>query len=239
MSCQKAAADSRPAGWWVEAADRIEVVKVKMSGTYRGAVAGAALAGATLLAAGCGNSGVTLQGAPSDPPSSASRPVGTPTPTATPITTGFGSTQPAVDVVVAMFAAYNKATRAPVTSTSTSFDQYLVGQAKSVFDSAFAAGKTKGLAADGTPAELRISVTSTTTGPGGTNFAVLTNCPLISASNPAGAYDIKTGQHQVGTPVPGSVPQPWPQTVKLFQANGAGPWKITYFASDASKTCKA
>lgn len=77
------------------------------------------------------------------------------------------------------------------------------------------------------------SLTST----GGTKFAVLTNCPLLSATDPASSYYIKTGKPYVVTPDPAAAPQPWLETIKLFQANGVGPWKITLLKSDPTKTC--
>lgn len=193
----------------------------------------AVLATAGVLA-GCGNSGVTLQGGLSRAPNSSS-PLPASSATATPVTTGFGTAQPAVDTVVAMMAAYNKAMRPPRAATPASFDQYLAGQAKSILDNGFAAAA--GVATRGTPDRLRIAVTSSTTGPGGTNFVVLTNCPLISVSDPASSYYVKTGKPAVGAPPVGSAPRPWLETIKLFQPNGAGPWKITYIASDPSKTC--
>lgn len=198
----------------------------------RGLVLGAVVAITTGVLAGCGGSGVQVEGAPTQ---TASQPSASPT--ATPVTTGFGSAQPAVDTVVAMMAAYNKAVRPPLAATPASFDQYLVGQAKSILDNAFAKGVAAGIAARGTPDGVRITGTSLTTGSGGTRFAVLTNCPLISATDPATAYHIKTGKPDADSPASGSVPRPWAETIKLFQANGVGPWKITYIASDSSRTC--
>lgn len=198
----------------------------------------AVVSGAVALAvvvAGCGGSGVNVQGGLLPPPENSTT-AALPTPTAVAATAGFGAKQPAVDAVSEMLAAYNLAVRSPQKSSSAGFDKYLVGPAKATYDSSFAAAKNQGLALRGTPDELRISITSATA-VGGSNLVDLVNCPLRSTIDPAVTYYVKTGAPFVATPTVGQAPQPWPTTFKLFQVNGSGPWKITAAQTNTSQTC--
>lgn len=184
----------------------------------------------------CGGRGVSTQGGtPTSrvPSASADTTVST---TATPVTTGFGTAQPAVDVVVAMLAAYNLAARSPQAASTAGFDKYLVGPAKATYDSSFAAAKKAGLALKGTPDGLRITIASATS-VGGTNLVDLINCPLRSTTDPAVTYYMTTGAPFVASSAAGQVDRPWPTTFKLFQANGTGPWKITSAQTNTSQTC--
>lgn len=187
----------------------------------------AILAAVGLLIAGCGSSGVKVQGAPTSAGQRAT------SPSATPVTTGLGAAQPAADALLKMFAEYDAAIMSPTTSSASSFDTNMAGSAKQSFDDAFAQGG-KTVAWRGTPDAARLTVVSVTDD--GLPEVVLVNCPLRSKSDPFRAYDTTTGK-DLPPPAASQVPRPWPQTAKLFQPNGTGPWILTYFSTDMTKTC--
>ena len=198
----------------------------------------AACAAATV--AGCSSSsGTHVQSVPpttsqtSSPSTTPSASAPTTEPTTGPVTTGFGAAQPAVDVVVRVQSAYVAAVRHPSSSSSSTFDRYLAGQAKIAFDSSLKSAKSAGVEYRGTPPAPRMRVVSSTKA-GSLPEIVVENCPLNSTTDPFVAYYTKTGKvAPVSKP---KVPQPYAQTAKVFEINGS--WVITSFTTDDTKTCQ-
>jgi hypothetical protein len=198
-----------------------------------------------LLLAGCGSSGVKTQTPTSSDPSTAttgttgpssstSNPSGSKTPPTPPPSTGFGSAEPAVDIVLKVQLAYSTAIKDPAHSATKGFDLMLAGQAKDAFDSSFAAAKSSGVFYKGTPPTARIKILNNQV-TASIPYVQLMNCPLASATDPFVAYYTATGKRvPVGA---AKVPPPYAQTAKVFKVNGQ--WVITQFTTDNSKTCRA
>ena len=192
-----------------------------------------------LALAACGSSGVKTQSdsptpTSSAPTSSTAAPSGsvTSSPTAAPSTTGFGSAQPAVDIVLQVQTEYATAVRDPAHNSTSKLDVLLAGQAKTAFDGAFASAKTAGVIYKGTQPTARIKVTSNQAS-GSVPEVVLVDCPLQSDSAPFVAYYAATGK-PVPTPS-AAVKPPYAQTAKVFKVNGR--WVVTQFSTNATETC--
>lgn len=196
-----------------------------------------------LALAACSSSGVKAQGlapatpTPSTRTSSATDSSATtahaPSDTAT-NTTGFGTSQPAVDVFVRLSTAYHRALKNPSKSSPSAFHEFVAGQAKAVFDQSLADEKRSGKAFRGTAptdrlivksSDLRSSVPSVT----------LENCVLDSKSDPWTEYVVATGRAAVPA-APAKVHPPYAATIKMFRPTAAG-WVVTSYELDGTKTC--
>ena len=143
----------------------------------------------------------------------------------------YGAAQPAVDTLTALLSAYSKATMSKPTSAAPQFDRFVVGRAKQEFDDAYAGMRKRGVVYRGTPDQPRILVSKSQLG-GQLPNVTLTNCPLISTTDPPTAYSIKTGAKQ---PVSPDDLTSFLQTAIVVQVSGR--WAVTAFATDTSKAC--
>ena len=143
----------------------------------------------------------------------------------------YGEAQQAVDTLTGLLASYAKTTMAKAATAHPEFDRFVVGKAKQEFDDAYADVRKRGVFYQGTPDQPRILV-STSRLDGQLPSVTLTNCPLISTSDPLVAYSIKTGSK---LPVSAGDLTPYLQTAIVVQLGGR--WAVTAFATDTSRTC--
>lgn len=188
------------------------------------------------LLAGCGSSGVHKQDASSTTPSSASSTPRSSSTSASPAPSwtppAYGTAQPAVDAYLALDDAYNTAFRDPAHVPASTFDKYLIGDAKTLFDAALFNTKRAGEFYMGTPALQRIRVASANLR-AQPKTVVLTSCPLASATDAFSGYYVATGK-PVPTAAP-KVPPPYLHTMKMIYLNGQ--WMLETFMTTSTKTC--
>lgn len=142
----------------------------------------------------------------------------------------YGAAAVAVRTYLAFMAVWNR----QLVSTrpaASSFDAFLYGQAKQVFDANIAADPDTYYR--GQPPTSRVVVTASRLSGTALPTASLTDCPLPSATDPLVAYSVKTGK-----PVPvtaAAVAPPYESTIRMFEQNGH--WAISSFSTDYTKTC--
>lgn len=152
-------------------------------------------------------------------------------PSATP--TSFGSAQPAVTAFMNLDEASNKAFEDPQHVPSTTFDQYAIGSAKTLYDAALYNMKKAGEYYKGTPAQQRIRVASVDL-KSEPATVVLASCPLASATDPFTAYSVATGKPLPAGPPP-KVPPPYGKTIKVVRLSGI--WVVASLTTDSARTC--
>jgi hypothetical protein len=206
-----------------------------MAGTRNALIFGV-LPCALLVATSCSSSGgSTHDSTPltSDSPSStvsSSSSSASPSPSWTP--PDYGTAKPAVDAYLTFGDLVDKAFRDPARVPASTFDKYLGGQAKELFDSSLAQEKKQGKGVRGNTVR-RVRVVQNHMDKA-LNWAVLRDCATDDPKNPAVEYYVKTGK-----PVPQkphNPPGPYADTIKIFLVNGQ--WTITSFAVDSTRTCK-
>jgi hypothetical protein len=200
----------------------------------------AILTGSACLAA-CGSSGA--QTATTSPRASTSSTQQTtssaPVPSTTPASptstqTNYGSAQPAVNAYLKLQNLSDKAFTDPAHISSSTFDKYVIGSAKTTFDAALFNEKQANRYYRGTPAQQHVRVISTnlTAVP---KSVVLYSCPTASPNDPFTEYDRKTGK-PVPTGQSPKVAPPYGHTVKVAEFSGR--WVVETFTVDATKTCR-
>jgi hypothetical protein len=208
----------------------------------------AAVAAATAVLAGCHSSGTHLQSvAPASPssvvspassatPASSSRSATSATPSSSQSVTQFPTptvtpavAQGAVNAYLAGVNAANYVDRDPAHVPLAKLDQYLTGDAKALFDSAFANMKKAGLAYRGTPDTPRVRVLAVIS----PTQVALSDCPMPSPTDPYTQYNVRTGR-----PVPVTTPTPPPPYRLLLNMTLVdGQWKLAGLDPDRSRTC--
>jgi hypothetical protein len=157
----------------------------------------------------------------------------TPTTSADPLPTNFGTAQPAVTAFMNLDTASNKAFEDPQHVPSTTFDQFAVGSAKTLYDAALFNMKKAGEYYKGTPAQQRIRVASADL-KSEPATVVLTSCPLASATDPFKAYYVATGKPVPAGPTPKVAP-PYGKTIKVVRLSGS--WMVENLTTDSTRTC--
>lgn len=194
---------------------------------------------AVIALAGCSSGGGThtqsLSPSPSDPSTGSAGSTGastSPGPTWTP--PAYGAAQPAVSAYEQLQASVDKAFTDPAAIPASSFDSYLIGDAKTLFDAALYNEKKAGRYYRGTPDQQRIRVVSMnmTTIP---KTVVLSSCPLPASTDPSTEYAVSTGKPVSATGAPAKVKPPYGHTVKVVYLTGR--WLMSEFKIDATKTC--
>ena len=150
------------------------------------------------------------------------------------IQTTFGAAQPAVNAYLTLQSLSDKAFTDPTHISSSTFDRYVIGSAKTTFDAALYSEKQANRYYRGAPAQqhVRVIATNLTAAP---KSVVLYSCPTASATKPFTEYDRKTGK-----PVPAGqspkVPPPYGHEVKVGEFSGR--WMVETFTVDATRTCR-
>ena len=122
----------------------------------------------------------------------------------------------------------------PAHITAATFDQYLIGNAKTLFDAALYNEKQAGRYYQGTPDLQRVRVASINLS-AEPKTVMLTSCPLASATDPSTEYEVSTGKPVPAGPAP-KVPPPYGHAVKVVELSGQ--WLVETFTIDSTKTCK-
>ena len=194
---------------------------------------------AAVAVSSCSSSGGThVQSVP--PTTSAASDPSTPSPstpvtanptTGTPVTTGFGAAQAAVNAYLGWMAQLSSGLMSPSRFVPATATKFAAGQAKLVLTGAVADELKHGNAWRGKPWASRIDVTASNL-TGSLPQVVMTDCALPNSSWTE--YVVKTG-HAVPTSTPKVAP-PYLATIKAFQPNRKS-WVITSYTLNASKTC--
>ncbi|HZC53153.1 MAG TPA: hypothetical protein VE441_11730 [Mycobacterium sp.] len=146
----------------------------------------------------------------------------------------YGTAKPAVDAYLAFMAATDKAFRDPTHVRSSTFDKYVAGQAKLLFDSSLAQERRQGKAQRGAAPIRHVRVVKNRVADKTLPWVVLRDCATTDPKNPYVEYYVETGK-----PVPQkshNPPGPYADTIKIFLINGQ--WTITSFTVDTTWTCK-
>ena len=199
------------------------------------------LTGSACLVA-CGSSGAhTTTNSPSPsttstPQTTSSAPAPSTTPPVSPSSTqtSYGAARPAVNAYLTLQSLSDKAFTDPAHISSSTFDEYVIGSAKTTFDAALYNEKKANRYYRGTPAQQHVRVISTnlTAVP---KSVVLYSCPTASATDPFTEVDRTTGK-PVPTGRSPKVPPPYGHTVKVAEFSGR--WMVETFTVDATKTCR-
>jgi hypothetical protein len=132
---------------------------------------------------------------------------------------------------LALSGLYDKAFTDPAHIPSSTFDQYLIGDARALYDASLYEEKKAGRYYRGTPALQRVRVVSI-------NLkmiprtVVLRSCPLESPKDPFTEYDAN------GKPVQQparKVKPPYAKIATVEEFNGK--WMVSNFRTDSSRTC--
>jgi hypothetical protein len=215
------------------------------------AVSVTAVSGAVLLVAACGSGGGSTP-TPTLPPTVAATAPPSAIPTTTPASTEptsspdpastapswaprpYGDAQPAVDALLRLSAAEAKAFGDPARIGSTEMDKYLIGDARTQYDTALAAEKSAGRFYKGTAPTQRIRVEDMNLS--GTPKSVsLSSCALASKSDPFIEYLVATGKPASDTTAPPKVEPPYKTTFKIFLLSDR--WLVETLSVDSSATC--
>lgn len=192
-----------------------------------------ALAAALVVAACTSSAGLHAQSPSSDSSSTeVTSPVsGSSSPSWTP--PDYGDAKPAVDAYLKFTRLVDKAFRDPAHVSSSTFDKFLAGQAKLLFDSALADEKKQNKAYRSSPDVNHVRVVKNHMTGTALPWVVLRNCATPAPTNPEVEYYVNSGK-----PVPQKPHEPagpYAHTIKIFLIRGQ--WTITSFTSDYSRTC--
>ena len=191
------------------------------------------LAAALVVAACTSSAGVHTQSPSSDssstevvsPVSESSSPSWTPP--------DYGNAEPAVNAYLAFETSLDKAFRDPAHVRSATFDNFLSGQAKLLFDSALADEREQGKAYRGGAVVHHVRVAANHMSSGAIPWVALRDCQTGDPANPHVEYYVETGQPV--RPASAGPPTPYASTIRIFLINGQ--WTITQFKVDTSKAC--
>jgi hypothetical protein len=188
---------------------------------------------AALVAACTSSAGVHTQSPSSDASSTnVTSPVsGSSSPSWTP--PDYGNAEPAVDAYLAFETLLDKAFRDPAHVRASTFDKFLSGQAKLLFDSALADEREQGKAYRGGAVLHHVRVAANHMTGGAIPWAALRDCQTDDPANPHVEYYVETGKPV--RPASARRPTPYASTIKIFLVNGQ--WTVTQFKIDTRKAC--
>lgn len=210
-----------------------------------------AIASVTVIAA-CGSSGTHTQSLSPAPPStdpvtgtstpsssspsipspssSSSSPTNKPTSVSIPTPSVSPAAQPAVNAYVQLYALSASLYADPAHAKTGALNTYESAKLVSYDITTLKQMATDGRAYRGSPPGLRLKVVLTTP-----TVITLTNCGLLSKTDPYKQYDIKTGK-PISAPS-AAVPPPYLKVLTMQRAGGH--WMLQSIATNTSRTCRS
>jgi hypothetical protein len=202
-----------------------------MAGT-RNAMTLGALTCAILLATSCSSSGGDKRDSTSPSSDSPTTTVSSSSPAPSWTPPDYGTAKPAVDAYLTFGDLVDKAFRDPAHVPASTFNKYLGGQARLLFDQSLAQEKKQGKAVRGNTIR-RVRVVQNHMDKA-LKWVMLRDCATDDPKDPAVEYYVRTGKHVPQKPH--NPPGPYADTIKIFLINGQ--WTITSFTVDSTRTCK-